>query len=114
MKISSTDLNSKYTYTGWKNRYPILDRYIRLYPTDHRGIRKSFTYTHMFTWDYFLYYYLDSSQLSPKENSTVWEGDLSPLVALEEKRTNNFQQLYTAIDAKVEDSVDFILSLTQN
>lgn len=114
MKVSDSDLNNQYTYAGWIADYPILNRYIRLYAVDHRGIRRSFENGKLYTWEYFLYYYLDSSQLSPKENSTVWNGDLSPLVALEEKRANNFQQLYTAIDVKVEDSVDFILSLTQN
>lgn len=115
MKVSDLDLDNKYTYASWINRYPILNRYIRLYAIDHRGLRKSFEYDALFTWEYFLYYYLEDSELSANDKHLIWyKGDLSPLVALEEKRANNFQQLYTAIDAKVEDSVDFILSLTQN
>lgn len=106
--------HSSYTYDAWKRLYPILNRYIRLYAVDSNGLKRSFLHGTQFYWDDFIRFYLEDSDLSFKDRRDILNGDLSSLVALEEKRTKNFQQLYTAIDAKVEDSVDFILSLTQN
>ncbi len=114
MKISDSDLRRAYAYDSWKRLYPILSRYVRLYAVDHMGMRRPFKHGTQLYWYEFLGYYLEDSNLPFIDRDAIYKGDLSPLVALEEKRTKNFQQLYTAIDAKVEDSVDFILSLTQN
>jgi NhaP-type Na+/H+ and K+/H+ antiporter len=108
MRISDSDLKRAYTYGDWKGKYPIVNRYIRLYAVDHRGMRKSFRYDTQFHWHEFIHYYLeDNKDISIKDRRDILNGDLSSLVVLEEKRTKNFQQLYTAIDAKVEDRVDF-------